>query len=377
MKLNTLNQQSLQLSAILGIETSCDETAASVVTADGVVKSSVLESQEVVHARFGGVVPELASRRHMERIEAVVHEALDQAGFQIHELTAIAVTRGPGLAGALLVGVNFAKALAYASGIPLLAVNHLKGHLASAWLAEPDFPTPAVMLVVSGGHTHLFLAPGSGHYQLIGRTVDDAAGEAFDKGAKMLDLPYPGGPALECLASDGSPDAIHFPRPFLKRGGLNFSFSGLKTALLYYLHDLDRAGTPRPRADLAASYQEAIVEVLVEKAYRAVRRYKVKGLAVVGGVSANGRLRTLLMEHAAENGVQLALPPLPYCTDNAAMIAAAGWDQFRLGQFATWDMDAKANFSEVEMAKQSKVVAGESQLCRDQEVRLSPLSVEI
>jgi N6-L-threonylcarbamoyladenine synthase len=327
------------ITAILGIETSCDETAAAVVTSEGHILSSVLDSQSEVHSPYGGVVPELASRRHMERIELVVQEAINQAGWAVHDLAAIAVTTGPGLAGALLVGVNFGKSLAYASGIPLIAVNHLKGHLASAWVAQPHFPRNAIMLVVSGGHTHLYLSLGIGQYQLIGRTLDDAAGEAFDKAAKMLGLNYPGGPEIDRLGRLGIPSAIHFPRPCLKGGGLDFSFSGLKTALLYHLRDLDRAGMKRPVEDLAASYQEAIVEVLVEKAFRAVRRYNAEGLAVVGGVSANSRLREKLAVRAAASGVQLALPPLSLCTDNAVMIAAAGWEQYRQGRFASWELD--------------------------------------
>ncbi|RMH35277.1 MAG: tRNA (adenosine(37)-N6)-threonylcarbamoyltransferase complex transferase subunit TsaD [Nitrospirae bacterium] len=335
--------------AILGIETSCDETAAAVVTSDGRVLSNVLDSQASVHARFGGVVPELAARRHLERIEDLVDMAMRQADCTWVDLAAIAVTQGPGLAGALLVGLNFGKALAYASGVPLIAVNHLKGHLASAWLAHPDFPRPALMFVVSGGHTHLYYSEKPGQYDLLGKTVDDAAGEAFDKGAKMLGLGYPGGPALDRLARTGSPTAVHFPRPFLKRTGLEFSFSGLKTALLYYLRKWD--GTAPPVADIAASYQEAIVDVLVQKAFRAVQSYPIKGLAVVGGVAANSRLRARLAERAAQEDLCLVIPPLHFCTDNAAMIAAAGWEEFRLGRSASWDMDVVPNWTTFEPAQ--------------------------
>ena len=250
---------------LLGLETSCDETAAAVMRGEGVLLSSVLYSQHDVHRRYGGVVPELAARRHIETVEAVVAEAMAQANIQWSDLHAVAVTSGPGLAGALLVGVSVAKALAYARGIPLIAVNHLEGHIASAWMENPDLPRPCMILVVSGGHTHLYLSSSMGAYQLVGHTLDDAAGEAFDKGAKMLGLDFPGGPALDRLAQSGNPAAVSFPRPYLQNNNLDFSFSGIKTALLYYLRDLDRAGSPRPVADIAASYQEAIVEVLVEK----------------------------------------------------------------------------------------------------------------
>ena len=316
------------------------------MTDDGQIQSSVLDSQTDVHAPYGGVVPELASRRHIERIEQVVQGALDQASVGIRDLTAIAVTQGPGLAGALLVGVNFAKSIAYASQLPLIPVNHLRGHLASAWMAQPQFPRPAIMLVVSGGHTHLYLSPQAGHYELIGQTRDDAAGEAFDKAARMLGLEYPGGPVIDRLAKKGNPQAIPFPRPYINRGGLNFSFSGLKTSLLYYLRDVDKLGKERPPIeDLAASYQEALVEVLVKKALRAVQRYKAQGLAVVGGVAANSRLRDLLKVGAAHAGISLVVPPLSLCTDNAAMIAAAGWEAYRAGCVASWDVDAQANGS--------------------------------
>ncbi|GJL53614.1 MAG: tRNA N6-adenosine threonylcarbamoyltransferase [Nitrospirales bacterium] len=328
------------LGSMLGIETSCDETAAAVVAPDGKVLSNVLDSQVDVHALYGGVVPELASRRHVETIESIVQLAMTEANVSYHELAAIAVTHGPGLAGALLVGVNFGKALAYSLQIPLVAVNHLKGHLASTWVEHSDFPQSSIMLVVSGGHTHLFYAAGSGHYQLLGKTIDDAAGEAFDKGAKMLGLSYPGGPLIDRLAQAGKPGTVHFPRPYLTRGGLDFSFSGLKTALLYYLRDMKKSNSVMPSIeDLAASYQEAIVDVLVEKSFRAVRKYHAKGIAVVGGVAANSRLRERMTERAQHEKIHVALPSLSLCTDNAVMIAAAGWAQYRLGDIAAWDVD--------------------------------------
>lgn len=303
----------------------------------------MLYSQGDVHGPYGGVVPELAARRHIETIEAVAQEAMSRAKVDWSDLSAIAVTRGPGLAGALLVGVSFGKALAYALRIPLIGVNHLEGHLASAWIKQPDFPTPCVTLVVSGGHTHLYLVSREKSYRLLGRTLDDAAGEAFDKAAKMLELGYPGGPAIDRLARTGHAHAIRFPRPYLKHRGLDFSFSGLKTALLYYLRDLDRSGRPRPVADVAASFQEAIVEVLVEKAFEAVRRCRVPALAVVGGVSANSRLRAWLTARAESAGIRLALPPAEYCTDNAAMIAAAAQQAYAQGRFGSWEMEADAD----------------------------------
>ena len=309
---------------VLGVESSCDETAAAVLSHDGSVLSSVVASQTTVHAKFGGVVPELAARAHISQIDSVVMDALNQAGVSMHDLGAIAVTQGPGLAGALLVGVNYAKALSYGLGIPLIGVNHLEGHIASAWLAEPTFPLSCVVLVVSGGHTHLYRKEETGRCFLLGCTRDDAAGEAFDKGAQMLGLEFPGGPSIDRLARQGDVKAIPFPRFHQRKTSLEFSFSGLKTSLLYMLRKMDDDRRVSKMADLAAGYQEAIVQVLVTKAFAALAHTGLSALAVVGGVSANSRLRSLLTERAEREGVRLALPPSAYCTDNAAMIALAG-----------------------------------------------------
>ncbi len=331
----------LQIPSLLGIETSCDETAAAVLSLQGHLLSSLVASQHEVHGRFGGVVPELASRKHLERIEGVTQAALDQAGVRWSDLQAIAVTQGPGLAGALVVGVSFGKALAYALGVPCIGVHHLEGHIASAWLDYPDFVTPCIVLVVSGGHTHLYRVLRRGEYELLGKTLDDAAGEAFDKGAKMLGLSYPGGPALDRLAQSGDPSVVHFPRPCLNRGGFDFSFSGLKTSLLYYLKgQKSRKASPSP-AHIASGYQEAIVDVLVEKSFRAVRRCHVAGLAVVGGVSANSRLRAALRTRAEKEGIRLALPRMHFCTDNAAMVATAGWWTHQRQRWSSWDVDVQ------------------------------------
>ena len=324
---------------ILGIESSCDETAAAVLGSNGAVLSNVVASQHSVHEKFGGVVPELAARAHLGKIDMVVMRALEQAQVEKRHLQALAVTQGPGLAGALLVGVNYAKALSYGLSIPLIGVNHLQGHIASAWLADPTFPLPCIVLVVSGGHTHLYRREVNGECVLLGRTRDDAAGEAFDKGAQMLGLGYPGGPAIDQIARGGDRQVIPFPRYHGSRGSLEFSFSGLKTSLLYKLRGRTVPLRPEQVADLAAGYQEAIVQVLVTKSLAALTQSKLSALAVVGGVSANSRLRALLNERAEPGQFQLSLPPLEFCTDNAAMIASAGRQRLMCGEPSSSDLD--------------------------------------
>jgi N6-L-threonylcarbamoyladenine synthase len=309
----------------------------------GRVLSNIISSQHDIHRPFGGVVPELASRSHIQRIETVTRAALDHAGVRWPTIGSIAVTQGPGLAGALLVGLSYAKGLAYALRIPLVAVSHLEGHIASAWIDHPSFPTSCIVLVVSGGHTHLYRTAPDGRCRLVGRTWDDAAGEAFDKGAQMLGLDHPGGPALDRLAQSGDPQQIRFPRSYVGKTGLDFSFSGLKTSLLYHLQDRKRHVSAPEAADIAAGYQEAIVEVLVNRAFQAVYESGVTALAVVGGVSANSRLRALLADRAAAEGIQLSLPALEYCTDNAVMIAAAGRRAFMRGRVTALDCEVISN----------------------------------
>ena len=298
---------------ILGIETSCDETAAAVVTGDGRILSNVVSSQAELHARFGGVVPEVASRRHLELVVPVLREALAEADTRFEDLDAVAVTQGPGLVGALLVGLSAAKAVAWANRLPLIPVNHLHGHVASLYLQPEPLEPPFLCLLASGGHTQLIDVPEHGAFRVLGTTLDDAAGEAFDKGARLLGLGYPGGAAIDRLAGEGDPDAYDFP--VARVPGLDFSFSGVKTALLYAVRDLSDAELERRRADLAASYQRAIVQALVARAHEAAEQTGAPRIAVVGGVAANSELRAALPE--------AAFAPLPLCTDNAAMIASA------------------------------------------------------
>jgi N6-L-threonylcarbamoyladenine synthase len=305
---------------ILAIETSCDDTCAAVVTGDGEVRSNVVASQGLLHERYGGVVPEIASRRHLELIDAVVDDALERGGIGLDDVSLVAVTRGPGLIGALLVGVSTAKALAAARRLPLVPVGHLAGHVLASTLGERPIEPPFLCLVASGGHTFLARVDEPPVYQVLGQTLDDAAGEAFDKGARVLGLGYPGGPAIDRLAREGDPDAFDFPRS-LPGDGLDFSFSGLKTALLYRVRDLREAARERG-ADLAASYQRAVVESLVARLRQALEREPVGRVAIGGGVAANSELRRRVEELAGELSVELWVPPMELCTDNAAMIAA-------------------------------------------------------
>ena len=317
---------------VLGIETSCDETAAAVVEDGRIVRSSVVSSQVDLHAQYGGVVPEVASRAHVDLIVPVVADALGEAGVELHDLDAVAATRGPGLAGALLVGVSAAKALALVAGIPYVGVNHLEAHLYAGWLEQPELATPLVVLLVSGGHTMLVAVDGPGEYRILGQTVDDAAGEAFDKVARFLGLGYPGGPAIDRLARQGDPRAIPFPRAM--PGELDCSFSGLKTAVVHNV----RAHPEVVVADVAASFQEAVVDQLLDKLARAADVAEATTLVLGGGVAANSRLRERTEALAAATGRSAFLPPLALCTDNAAMIAATA--AFRLAADGPTPLDS-------------------------------------
>ena len=330
----------------LALETSCDETAAAVFDEQPRILANVVASQLREHERFGGVVPEVAARAHLRQLLPVVEEALRQAQVTLKDIGAIAVMNTPGLVGALLVGVSAAKMLAVALNVPLLAVNHIEAHIYACRLAAGEDIFPCVGLVVSGGHTSLFHCATPLDFKLMGGTIDDAAGEAFDKVAAMLQLGFPGGPAVEKTARGGNPKAFRFPRSFLKEPRLAFSFSGLKTAVRYALRDLEAAGTeitPQVKADVAASFQTAVVEVLSAKCRQALEQTKLTTLAVGGGVSANGALRQALTEMMAKHGGKLFIPPLALCTDNAAM-AALAVEKWKVGRLAPLDLDAEPNF---------------------------------
>jgi len=345
---------------ILGIETSCDETAAAVVADGRTVKSSVIASQAKLHAKYGGVVPEIASRAHIEKIYPVITEAMEQAKVSKSDIEAIAVANQPGLTVALIVGVTAAKTLSFAWDKPLIAIDHLHAHLQSAVINDSVLNLPAVALIVSGGHTSLYdyrspLAP-----ELLGTSLDDAAGEAFDKAAAILKLPYPGGPAIEKAAKDGNPEAIKFPRSMLEKDSLDFSFSGIKTAVLYYCHGQDMKGANRVDsmsqqeiADIAASFQAAMVDVLVKKTRRAAEKIGAKTVLLGGGVAANSRLREALgkMCDEAEPAKKLLIAPKQYCTDNAVMVASLAYHKFKAGLFADLTLEPKA-YSQIVSEKQ-------------------------
>jgi N6-L-threonylcarbamoyladenine synthase len=325
---------------VLGLETSCDETSAAVIVDGRKILSNVIASQIPVHQKYGGVVPELASRRHVEDVIPVIDQALSLAGVGLSDLDAVGVTYGPGLVGALLVGVAAAKALAFSASIPLIGVHHLEGHMFAPLLTHPELAPPFVALIVSGGHTSLVHVRDYSSFQLLGQTRDDAAGEAFDKVARVLGLPYPGGPQVESLAATGNPAAIRFPRSFSGDGTFEFSFSGLKSAVINTLHTASQRNETVIAADVAASFQAAVVDILAEKALQAIQHCEVSSLVLSGGVAANGALRRELERRCQTAGVQLYCPDTILCTDNAAMIGCRAYYQLQAGDIADLSLNA-------------------------------------
>lgn len=328
---------------ILAVETSCDETAAAVVENGREVLSNVISSQIALHTLYGGVVPEIASRKHIEKINQVMAEALSQAGKKLSDMDAIAVTYGPGLVGALLVGVSAAKAVSFASGIPLIGVHHIEGHISANYIENKELEPPFVCLVVSGGHSHLVVVKDYGEYEILGRTRDDAAGEAFDKVARAIGLGYPGGPKIDKVSKEGNPDAIAFPRAKVGDSDYDFSFSGLKSAVLNYLNSCEMKGESFCQADVAASFQKAVVDVLTEHSMHAVESCGIKKFAIAGGVASNSALRESLSKACEERGVAFYHPSLILCTDNAAMIGAAGYYEYVKGVRHGYDLNAAPN----------------------------------
>ena len=325
---------------ILGIESSCDETAAAVVRNGREILSNVINSQIDIHKKYGGVVPEIASRCHIEVINDVIDEALQNAGVTMEEITAIAVTYGPGLVGALLVGVATAKALSFALKKPLVPVHHIKGHICANYVAHPELEPPFVCLVASGGHSHIVYAEDFIRYEIMGMTRDDAAGEAFDKIARILGLGYPGGPKIDALAKEGDPHRVEFPRVKMAGDSLDFSFSGVKTAVINHVHNLEQKGEDYNRADIAASFQNAVTDALCEHTIEAARRKKADRIVLAGGVASNSALRAKMSEMAGAEGISVLYPPPVLCTDNAVMIAAAGYYEYISGTRADMSLNA-------------------------------------
>lgn len=328
---------------ILAIESSCDETAAAVVHNGRKVLSNIISSQIDLHKLYGGVVPEIASRKHIEKINQVIEEALKEAEVTLKDIDAVAVTYGPGLVGALLVGVAEAKAIAYAAGLPLVGVHHIEGHISANYIEHPELEPPFLCLVASGGHTHLVCVKDYGKYEILGRTRDDAAGEAYDKVARAIGLGYPGGPKIDRIAREGNPDAIKFPKANVDGAKYDFSFSGLKSAVLNYINGCKMKGESFDPADIAASFQKAVVEVLVEKSMQAAEDYSMRKFAIAGGVASNTALRTAMEAASAKRGIQFYHPSPIYCTDNAAMIGAAGFYEYLAGTRHGWDLNAVPN----------------------------------
>lgn len=328
---------------ILAIESSCDETAAAVVRNGREVLSNIIYSQIDLHTIYGGVVPEIASRKHIEKINQIIRKALEEAGKKLSDMAAIAVTYGPGLVGPLLVGTSTAKAISFASGIPLVGVHHIEGHICANYIEHKELEPPFACLVVSGGHSHLVVVKDYGEYEIIGRTRDDAAGEAFDKVARAIGLGYPGGPKIDKVSKEGNPEAIHFPRAKVDTSVYDFSFSGLKSAVLNYLNGCQMKGESINQADVAASFQKAVVDVLVEHSMAAAKEYGFTKFAIAGGVASNSSLRKAFEEACRKENIAFYYPSPIYCTDNAAMIGVAGYYEYKKGQRHGYDLNAVPN----------------------------------